>query len=225
MTVDELYHRFLMMINKNDTNEGVAIPKGNFVLLFNSEMKRWLGEELKKDEDNIDINMIELLLVTDFSLGNPINNQKEFIEYNVPSDFFQIYGTYSLANKGNCRGVKIFNYEKKPGNLIPVLEDRSAGPSFDYEEAPFIVGSDRVKIYFDDYQIKQSFINYYRSPKDIDMEGYVHFDGTPSINVDPELDDYNCVQVLEKVAIEISRQTIDPDKFQLDKDRALSNPN
>lgn len=225
MTVQELYFRFSLLINKNDTNEGVKIPEANFVLLFNSEALRWEGEELKKDEDNIDVNMIELFWVPD-KLLKVKQVHKEFIEYFAPDDFFQIYGTYSIASTKECSGIKIFNYEKKPGNIIPVLEDRSEGPSFEYEEAPFIVGGDKVRVYKgDDYNIDKTYINYYRVPQKIDMAGYTHFDGTESTNVDPELDDYSCVQVLEKLAVEISRQTTDGEKFQLDKDRTLTNPN
>ena len=225
MTVQEAYYRLLLMTNKNDTNEGVKIPESRFVLLFNSEMLRWEGEELKKDSDNIDINMIELLWVPDKPLKVK-RIEKEFIEYFAPFDFFQIYGTFSIASTKECTGIKIFNYEKKPGNIIPILEDRAEGPSFDYEEAPFVVGGDKVIIYKgEDYEIDRSFINYYRTPRKIDMEGYIHFDGTQSKNVDPELDDYNCVQILEKLAVEISRQTTDAEKFQFDKDRTLTNPN
>jgi hypothetical protein len=225
MIVQELYKRFLLMINKNDTNEGVSIPVGNFVLLFNSEVLRWEGEELKKDEDNIDINMIQLFWVPDADLGTPTTTSKEFIEYAVPKDYFQIYGTYSYASKGECKQVKISNYEKKPGNIIPILQDGAAGPDFELREAPFIVGSDKIRIYKeDDYTIEKSLVNYYRVPKPIDMQGYTHFDGTPSEDVNPEMDDQSCVEILEKLAVEIARQTADAERFQLDKDRTITNP-
>jgi len=221
MTVQELYKRFLLMINKNDTNAGVNIPPAEFVLLFNSEMLRWLAEELKKDEDNIDINMIELLLQTDYPL-NLVNEQKEFIEFEMPSDFFQVYGSYSLADRGPCTGIKIFNYEIKPGNLIPILQDEDNKPSFDYQEAPFIVGADKLKVYFDDYTVRETFLNYYRSPRNIDMEGYINFSGEESTNIDPELDDHNCVQVLTRLAIEINREVENGEGFQFSKDRQNS---
>lgn len=218
MTVQELYKRFLLMINKNDTNAGITIPKGQFVLQFNAEQPRWLAEELKKDEDNIDINKIEYLLLTDFEIS-AVNYQKEFIEFTMPSDFFQVYGSYSYADRGLCKNVKIFNYEKKPGNLIPILQDEDTKPSFDYQEAPFIIGSDKLKLYFDDYKVQNTYLNYYRQPRNIDMEGYIHFDGTPSINVDPELDDYNNVQILGRLASEINRQVENVEGLQLSQDR------
>lgn len=209
------------MINKNDTNAGINIPPSEFVLLFNAEMLRWLAEELKKDEDNIDINMIELLLLTDFPVV-PVNKQKEFIEFTMPSDFFQVYGSYSFADRGPCTGVKIFNYEKKPGNLIPILQDEDNKPSFDYQEAPFVIGADKLKVYFDDYIVKDTFINYYRTPRYIDMEGYINFNGEESTNIDSELDDHNNLQILARLAVEINRQVENGEGFQFSKDRQNS---
>lgn len=221
MTVQELYKRFLLMINKNDTNAGVNIPPAEFVLLFNAETLRWMAEELKKDEDNIDINMIELLLMTDVQV-TPVNKQKEFIEFTMPSDFFQVYGSYSFADRGSCTGVKIFNYEKKPGNLIPILQDMATRPSFDYQEAPFVIGQDKLKVYFDDYVVRDTFINYYRVPRNIDMEGYITFSGAESTNIDPELDDHNNLQILARLAVEINRQIDNGEGFQFAKDRQVS---
>lgn len=218
MTVQELYKHFLLMVNKNDTNSGINIPPSHFVLLFNAEMLRWLAEELKKDEDNIDINMIEFLLLTDYPL-TVINKQKEFIEFTMPSNFFQVYGSYSFVDRGPCTGVKIFNYEKKPGNLIPILQDEDNKPSFDYQEAPFIIGGDKLKLYFDDYVIQDTFLNYYRQPNKIDMEGYINFQGVKSTNIDPELDDFNNLQILARVATEINRQVENQEGIQLSKDR------
>jgi len=202
------------MINKNDTNAGINIPPSEFVLLFNAET-------LKKDEDNIDINMIEFLLLTDFPVV-PVNKQKEFIEFAMPVDFFQVYGSYSFADRGPCTGVKISNYEKKPGNLIPILSDVDTKPSFDYQEAPFIIGGDKLKVYFDDYTVRDTFINYYRTPRKIDMEGYITFSGAESTNIDPELDDYNNLQILARLAVEINRQVENGEGFQFAKDRENS---
>lgn len=207
------------MINKNDSNNGVNILPSHFVLLFNAETARWLAEELKKDEDNIDVNMIQFLLLTDFPVL-PVNKQKEFIEFAMPPDFFQLYGSYSYASRGPCTGVKIWNFEKKPGNLIPILQDVDTKPSFDYEEAPFIIGGDKLKIYFEeDCVLGDTYINYYRLPIPIDMEGYINFQGNESTNVDPELDDFNLIQILGRLASEIARQVKDGEALQFDQDR------
>lgn len=219
MTVQELYKRFELMINKNDTNEGVNILPAVFVLLFNSEMLRWLNEELKKDIDNLDINLIQQLFISDFLLTET-NRQKTFIEYPAPNDYFQIEGSWSYADRDLCKGIKISNFEKKPGNIVPILADDDSIADFDYQEAPFILGNNNLKLYIGpDYTIKETFVNYYREPKKIDMEGYIHFDGTPSTNIDPELDDFNNLEILARVAAEVDRQTENSEGIQYSKDR------
>src|ERR1700734_2798818 len=138
MTVVELYKRFLIKVNKNDTNEGIRIPKGNFILLFNTEMLRWLSEELKKDIDNIDSNLIELLYRPNYPL-HMIKTESQFVDYHQPEDMVQAYGSYSYCSKGNCENIKLFNYEIKPGNFIPVQQDLNSRSDFEYEEGRFVL--------------------------------------------------------------------------------------
>lgn len=206
------------MINKNDTNEGVFIPNYNFVLLYNSEKDRWLAEELKKDEDNIDINKIQELFILNFKL-KLVNKSDSFIVFELPDDFFQIYGSYSIASCDNCKGITISNYERKPGNLVPLLSDDANKPSFDYQEAPFVVAGNEMILYFDKYAVGDTFLNYYRKAGEIDMEGYEHFDGTPSTNIDPDIDDFNCIEILDRIVIEITREIENGEGFQFSKDR------
>lgn len=212
------------MLNKNDTNDGINIAPGVFVLLYNAEMLNWLEEELKKDEDNIDVNKIEFLFLSDFKVETfaPPDNNKKFIEFILPEDFFQIYGSWSYADRNECKDMKIFNWEKKPGNIIAVLSDENSKPSFDYQEAPYTVGADKIKIYFDDYIVKDTFINYYRTARKIDIEGYIHFNGDPSKNVDPELDEQSTLEILARVVTEAEREIDNAEGLQIAKDRTNS---
>ena len=206
------------MINKNDTNAGVTILPAIFVLLFNAESLRWLAEELKKDEDNIDVNKIDQLFNPD-TLMEVLEKGKKFIDYSLPDDYFQVYGSYSVVDRDLCTGVVMANYEKKPGNLIPLLHDADNKPSFDYQEAPFILTENKLRLFFDDYTVKETFVNYYRTPKPIDMAGYTHFDGTESTDIDPELDDFNNLEILARVAKEVLRQIENGEGFQLAEER------
>ena len=221
MTTQELYKRFLLMVNKNDTNDGVNISPGHFVLLFNAEQLSWLAEELKKDSDNIDVNLIELLYLGDFQVqpSGVADKVLKFIEFVLPSDFFQVYGGYTFADRGECTNTIIWLWERKPGDTIAVRSDKNSEPSFDYQEAPYTTGGDKMKVYFDDFVVKNTYINYYRTPNNIDIEGYIHFDGTESTNVDTELDDYNALQVLARVAAEVERQIENAEGLQISKDR------
>jgi hypothetical protein len=221
MSVQELYKRFLMMINKNDTNAGVTVLPADFVLLFNAEALRWLAEELKKDEDNIDVNKIDQLFNPNVKLTLAEKHEK-FLDFTLPDDYFQVYGSYSFADRGPCQGVRMANYEKKPGNLVPILSDSDNRPSFDYQEAPFVLTENVLRLYFDDYEVKNTFVNYYRVPKQIDMAGYINFNEEPSTNIDPELDDYNNLEILARLAKEIDRQNRDGEGIQMDAERVNS---
>lgn len=210
------------MVNKNDTNTGVNISPGNFVLLYNDEQLTWLAEELKKDEDNIDVNLIELLYLSDFpvTVSGVADKKLKFIEFDLPGDFFQVYGGYTFADRGQCKDTIIYLWERKPGDTIAIRSDEGSKPSFDYQEAPFTIGDDKMKVYFDDFVIKKtSYINYYRTPNNIDIEGYIHFDETASTNIDTELDDFNALEILRRVAAELNRETDNVEGLQLAKDR------
>jgi hypothetical protein len=51
------------------------------------------------------------------------------------------------------------------------------------------------------------YIEYLRYPKPVDIEGYVHFDGTPSINQDCELEGYLEDEILDRACLELGIET------------------
>ena len=65
MKSTEIYKRFLIKVNKNDSNDGINILPSIFVLMFNSEAIRWLSETLDTDGDNIKLDTLDRLLETD----------------------------------------------------------------------------------------------------------------------------------------------------------------
>ena len=43
----ELYKKFLLKINKNDTNSNVKVPISQFVLIYNEQQRLWLDNIIK----------------------------------------------------------------------------------------------------------------------------------------------------------------------------------
>lgn len=217
----EIYKKFELKINKNDTNEGISIPVGLFVMGFNIEAELWESETLK-NEDDASLQYIQELLETDFEV-KILEKNSNFAICELPTDLFRYEGSYSLVDKDECTDIRIYNFEKKTKNLIPILADDFSNPSLDYEEAPCIVTKDKLKIYFDDYQIKKTFINYYRKPVKIDLAGYVRVDGTTStVDVDSDLSDSNIESILNRMALEVKRQNENQEGFYYAKDRMKS---
>lgn len=217
----EAYKRFLLKANKNDTNEGVSIPVSHFVLMFNEYSIVWLYERLKAENDNFDINDLEFLLKTDVEA--PVANRTDqYIEAILPTDLLRYRASYSLADKGACIAVKLFNYDKNAANLNPTLQDAATGPNFDYEETPCILSEGKVKIFYDDFEIKKVLVTYYRRPNIIDIAGYTRFDGSPSEDIDPEFPDENVNEIINRVVLELEREIRDGEGFPLSKDRVQS---
>lgn len=221
MTSREAYKRTLLKANKNDTNEGIYIPIGNFVLMFNEAVYVWYAKALTAYNDNFNINELEYLLKVNIE-APIINKTDEYVEAQLPTDVFRYRASYSLADRGSCTGVRVFNYDKNAANLNPILQDAATGPNFDYEETPCILSEGKLKIYYDDFSINQVLVTYYRKPKQIDIAGYTRIDGSPSTDVDPEFPDEHVNQIINILVTEIERQSRDGDGFQFAKDRENS---
>jgi hypothetical protein len=223
MNSRELYKRFLLKNNKNDSNEGVNILPSLFVLMFNTEAKRWLGQKLNEDSDNIRLDHLDILLKSDVKLKE-VNKGSDWIEFELPDGFYRHSSSFALVNKDNCSGVKIFYFEKKPLGFVATLADDFSKANFDYQEAPFIITEKKIKAYIDGYEIKDFLTSYYRVPKDIDIAGYEKIDGTPSKDIDCELEDESIDEILNRLTLEASREFKDVEGFQFSKERVQTEP-
>jgi len=101
--------------------------------------------------------------------------------------------SYILADKGECKDrVITCNPDLvKHADIQLLLKNTNFCPSFEYQETIVDISSDELHVYTDGtFSPKKLFLTYVRYPKQIDKEGYVHFDGSDSINQDCELETY-----------------------------------
>lgn len=223
MTSREIYKRFLLKINKNDSNDGVNVLPSHFVLMFNTESLAWLGTKLRDDSDNWKLDHLQELVSTDVQL--PVQKtHNDSVDFTLPGDLYRYISSYSIASQDKCKGRKIFNFDKNTLNLTAVLADAMSRPSFKFEETPCIQKSGTLKVYFEDFKIDSVFLSYYRQPKPIDIAGYRKLDGSPSVDADTDLSDENIDEVLNRMAVEVLREYQDGEGFQLAKDRIASEP-
>lgn len=223
MKSSEIYKRLLLKINKNDSNAGIAIPISHFVLLFNTEALRWLGEKIDEEGDNDKLNHLDQLLEMDV----PLTFVKKFddsVDYQLPDNFYRHASSYSICDRDNCKGVKVFHFDKKSLELTAIISDDFSSPQFDFEETPIIITKNKMKIYFDDFQIKKVFLSYYKTPVEIDIAGYIKIDGSASADVDSDLISDNIDEILNRVAVEVNRQYQDSDSVALRKDAINTEP-
>jgi hypothetical protein len=223
MTSQEIYKRFLLKINKNDSNDGVNILPSHFILLFNTEAVRWLGEKLRKEGDNIRLDQLDTMLESDV----PLTLIKKFDDYSyfqLPEDFYRHASSFSVCDGDECKDVKVYHFEKKSLGFTATLADDFNRPQFDFEETPIIITKNRMKIYFDDFEIKKVFLSYYRVPTIIDIAGYTKIDGSASTDIDCDLVPDSIDEILNRAAVEVNREYKDTEGIGLRKDAITTEP-
>lgn len=214
MTLQELYKKFQLQINKNDTNTNVKISKGVFVLLFNEQKRKWLYDVISKNESSDYIESIEELLEADVKLGKGTETaiKADFI---LPENFYRRVSSYSLASREDCKNVVLYNWIVKPKDLNVLLQNDNTKPSFDYREALALINNGKLSVYKDGFVVDEAYLTYYREPVDIDMEGYTRLDGTPSTDIQTDLSDTNAEEVVNLTAAEAVRNSESVEQLQL----------
>lgn len=200
MTSVAAYKKFLIDINKNDTNTNIKINKGEFVLVFNRNLLRWLRNKIDNSNNSSKKNEIELLLIYDYKLTK-LKDSENFSEFSLPDDFFDIETSYSIAKKGICER-RLINWDFKSRNRNSLEQNENQNPSFEYEETLFNISNNKFLTFKTDFDIVQQFITYYRQPEFIDIKGYTTLEGKPSKNIDPTLYDIYVDEIIDMCVLE-----------------------
>lgn len=220
MKIEEAYLKFIQKVNKNYTNDNIAVDKGRFVFIVNevsNKFVEWIYE--KGNED--DIRDIQQLLVKDKQLklkGKLLNHQ----DFTLPENYFNFSNIQVYASTKSCKNQKLTTWEVKNANLEELLVDNDNKPSFKFRETFYDIANNSVNIYVDGFDISKVYLSYYRYPIKIDIEGYIKLDGTPSTNIDPEFDDRIVDRILTAAAKEFDINDENLQKYQFDKDRLFS---
>ncbi len=86
----------------------------------------------------------------------------------------------------------------KEGQLETLYYNENYKPSFFWRTTIATLGNNKIYVYTsDDFTIENMFLTYIRKPKLIDKVGYIHFDGSNSINQDCELPEYAKNDILD----------------------------
>ena len=218
MTSLEAYERFLIKLNRGDSNSNINVPKGKFVLIYNEQAKRWLKQVLKKSLGSYELEELNYLLVNNFPLEY-YSREKDHYNFNLPDNFFDFSSSFSVARRGKCKNRILDNWPVVDKNIRVLLRDSNYNPSFDFEETLCSAVDNRLKIYYNDFRIDEAYLTYYREPVNIDIKGYIRIDGTQSKDINPDLPDYAVNEVINRCALEFQGVTENPQGFQISKDR------
>jgi len=222
VTSADAYTSFLQSANKLNSNDDVNVDTGRFVLLYNKWARVWLEQRVRRTKSSQKIDEIQQLVKKKIPL-TIASVTSDYINFQLPKDWFDHIGGYAVCTRGTCTGRKINSDQVKNDNERLVLFDDNWRPDFDFEWLPITIGADAVQVYFKDFTVQEFFLDYYKYPRDIDIAGYIRPDLNPSITIDPELDDIYVNEIIDLVVADVSRIYQNNDKTQLDLNRIQQN--
>ena len=219
MTINQAYQEFGQIVNRNLTNNKSNVDKARFILLYNNfrtKYVEWMLE--KRNEDRL--RYVAPLLMMDTSLVKGAM-KSDHEDFTLPEDFFD-HSNLSVYVTTACGAQRLKTFEVKNDDVEELYHDVNYEPSLGYEETFYHLSNNSVSIYVKDFTIESAKLDYYRKPTDVDIEGYIRLDGTPSPNVHPELQDQSVRRILTGMAKAFAANTNDPTKYQVEKDQLFS---
>lgn len=144
------------------------------------------------------------------TLRDPIMNKYIAEVSDITPKFMFYVDAYLLADKGNCTDrVIVCNPDLvKHADIQLLLNNTNFRPSFEYQETIIDIASDELHIYTDGtFTPKTLYVTYIAYPIEIDKDGYVHFDGTDSVDQDSEFEDYLKDELLDLAVENLAQYT------------------
>lgn len=204
---ERLSYRIDQIMNKLSTNEHQVIPREDKVLALNVAQNKLVKIKMGGNNpaniglDGFKKRYQDLQFLVENSEDHPLtleisdkNLNRWIANAELLSPKFMFYlDSYMIADKDACKDRIIYANGDlvKHSDITTLLQNSNYIPSFEYQETIVDISSDELHYYTDGtFTPKKVYLSYIRYPKEIDLEGYVHFDGTDSTNVDCELEDY-----------------------------------
>lgn len=213
MKIQEAYLYFLNIVEKNSTNNNLDIDKSRFVEWFNFSSAKYQEDVLTNKTGNSEIREMSPFLVSK-SLSLRSGN-KTYDIYDFPKDFFDISSVYLTANKGKCVASDFELDEVKDQDIPFRLNDSNYTPSFKARETFYTLMDGGLAVYHkEDFEIKEVLLSYYRQIPEVDMSGYIRYDGSNSTDIDPETSKRTTINILELMATLFITAQGDLNKYQ-----------
>ena len=184
MTSKNVYDYFRLQFNKLDTNYSQELSSAYVCALFNKAQYKFIDANTDKEEATKMIQSdLQSLLAVSILTGVHIRNVCEVV---LPDDWYYIKRVSAIdAQCGNTLSCLLV----QEGNIGRLLQNSNKSPSVEWEETIYTLGADNLRIYVDNFSIKEVECIYYKDPVHIDIQnninGGLNFYGLPSANVDP----------------------------------------
>ena len=204
--VDSLLYKIDLKLNKLSTNIHQQIPTENKILALNEAQLKLIKQKMdgnpsglgmdssKKRYEDLErlVEMYEDHPLQLTETNSELHKWTVNIENLVPQYMFY-EDSYILADKGRCKNhiIRINKDLAAHGDIQLLLTNEHYKPSFEYQETFNFISSDEISIFTDGtFTPTKLFLSYVRYPVYIDKAGYIHLDGSASIDTDCELNSY-----------------------------------
>lgn len=220
ITIDQAYLQFVNQVNRNLTNNNINVDKPRFVLLYNDVRNRYIEWILNKRNEDA-IRYVAPLLKPNVKLDK-ISEKHTYDDFKIPDDYFDLANLHIHANNASCKKIEMKAVEIKVEDVEEKYQDEFQKPSLSWRETFYHTADNKVLVYKKDFDIQEAFLSYYRYPKKVDIQGYIHQDGTASQNVNPELDEKAVGRIIIAMAKEFSAINQDVQGYQIDNSRLFT---
>lgn len=171
-------------------------PNNIFRLGFDAFKKRY------DDLENLVVPHVALVVVKDPT--SKLNKYNAQLDSLVPEYMFYV-DSYFLCDKGPCKDNVVTANRVKHSDIHVILANANTKPSFEYQEAPVTVSDHILEFYTDNtFTPTTAYVSYLRYPVKVDLEGYIHFDGTASTTVDSEMNYYLKDEIVDLAVQELA---------------------
>jgi hypothetical protein len=236
--IKELLYDIDLKLNKIGSNEHQGIELENKIIAINDAQINIV--KTKFSENNVyksgldsfqkRYNDLETLIEKDKFLplvkdSSPLKSYSCSLELLKPEYMLGVPGSeYFLADKESCKDHVVTVNQIRHGDINTVLANTNTKPSFEYQEAPGVISGHRWQVFSDGtFTPKKFYLWYVRYPKKVDFEGYVHFDGKPSITTNSELPYYLKDEIVDVAVRNLALSTENQNAVQASTIRNTTN--
>lgn len=210
-------------LNKNSSLQGQFIPNEIKILVLNRTQQKLLLKKVGLNNnyqlglDSFKKRYEDLkMFITPYEKLAVVKNTDVFHSYSsdltsLAYQFLLPVDSYVLATKNNCKNriLDIISVVKH-GDLQTKLKSPHSTPNFVYQESLATISENTFYTYSDKddtFIINDLYISYLRYPKEVDVPGYTHLDGSASTLQNCEFESYLENELIDLAVEELAKIT------------------
>jgi hypothetical protein len=236
ISIVSLLYDLDLKLNKVATGKHESIPLEDKIIAINEAQNQLVKQKI--DPNNVyklgfeafkkRYDDLENFVVPDVALVLAQDKTSKLHKYVTSlvtiKDFMFYIDCYFLCDKGPCKDHIVVGNRVKHGDLQTVLNNSNTNPSFEYQETPVTVSDEKLEMYTDgSFTPTSAHVSYLRYPKQVDMEGYIHFDGSNSIDSNSEFKAFLKDELVDLAVQELALATENQGAIQASQQRIQNN--